>query len=117
MAKSALDKLTGAKSAQSEGSEDFDFMGENEKTKVAGKKPDNETATSGNPESGQEELGPKEPPVASTMGEVNLAVTLEARKRAASSRGLVIDEFVKEFKLLQVDIEHLLNGPLPIEDE
>lgn len=86
-----------ATDVKSEGSSDFDFMGADEKTKVAGTK--SETATSGNPE----------------LGVLNLATVTEARKRADSPAGLDIAAFMEEFKLVSMDTEHVLNGPLPKE--
>ena len=105
-----------ATDVKSKGSEDFDFMGENSKTKVAGAKSgkpiDDETATSGNPEeeSEQEKLSrPKE------IGSITREITLEARRRSNTPKGLDISAFVQEFKLLDMDVEHVLNGPLPTE--
>jgi len=90
-------RTTAEKAAQSEGSEDFDFMGGDEKTQVAGKKSKDKIATGGNPE----------------IGNLTREVILEARKRAASPKGLVIDEFLKEFKIISMDVDAVLHGPLP----
>ncbi|MCP4489001.1 MAG: hypothetical protein GY820_17065 [Gammaproteobacteria bacterium] len=122
---SLLDKLIEkggdmATDVKSKGSEDFDFMGENEKTQVAGSKLSKKQqgiATSGNPKSSRKQ---KKAPVAPKRTGLTLAVVQEARKRACSPRGLDIEAFLQEFKLQNagsLDIESLLNGPLPTEDD
>lgn len=108
--------MAGEKDVRSAGSEDFDFMGENEKTKTAGPKISKQQAgiaTGGNPNGKPEDTEPEESPAAQTMGELDLATVLEARKRAESKSGLDIEAFVKEFKILSFDVEQVLNGPLP----
>ncbi len=103
---------------KSKGSEDFDFMGQNDKTRQAGKK--DGTATSGSPRDESEKEEDTKGKVSESASEsaplthFTLKLVLEARKRAASPKGLDIELFLKEHNLQgSFDIETVLHGPLP----
>lgn len=92
--------------------DDFDFTGANEK----------EIATGGNPE--EEELSLEEQLAEAKIdnailqeklenrGRVTPSIIKEARELAGSPKGLDIEKFFDKHKLVNVDIEQLLQAPL-----
>lgn len=94
---------------KSAGSEDFDFMQESEKTKVAGQKSSSsETATSGNPKEKTRKKKEIHTPNGLTLKQIRIA-----QERAAHPRGLDIAAFMQEFKILAMDTDAVLAFQLP----